>query len=110
MKRIATLALVGVGTGLLSSPAVADGWTGGAFDGGPTLGLMLGMALADSAPPAPVYYAPPPGVYYASPADYAHYVHADHLAWCRAHYSSYDPQTDSFLAGDGMVYRCAGPF
>jgi len=85
-----------------------DGWgVGGAVLGGTVLGLALGATLYDPPPPPPAYvyapYPPPPPVY-------PHYVYADHIAWCGAHYPTYNAESDTYLASDGIVYRCPAPY
>ena len=87
-----------------------DGWgVGGALLGGTVLGLALGATLYNPPPPPPpayvyVPYPPPP------PPVYRHYVYADHIAWCTAHYPGYNGETDTFVGSNGFVYRCVGPY
>jgi hypothetical protein len=85
-----------------------DGWgVGGALVGGTVFGLALGATLYDPPPPPPAYvyapYPPPPPVY-------PHYVYADHIAWCTAHFPGYNGETDTFVGSNGVVYRCVGPY
>ena len=131
MKRIVSLALAGLlATGTIATlvgPAAAGdprhfqqwrsgphrgdggGWNaGGAFVGGTVLGLALGATLYNPPPPPPPEYvyvpAPPP------PPVYPRYVYADHIAWCTAHYATYNGETDTFVGYDGITYRCVGPY
>jgi len=32
-----------------------------------------------------------------------------HVAWCEAHYRSYDVATDSFRGFDGLTHACVSP-
>ena len=138
MNRIVSLALAGLiaaGTvATLVAPAAADdprhfqhwrpgpgpgrwhggggggGWNaGGAFVGGTVLGLALGATLYNPPPPPQpeyVYVAPPPPPVVV----YPRYAYADHIAWCTAHYATYNGETDTFVGYDGITYRCAGPY
>jgi BA14K-like protein len=63
---------------------------GGAFAAGVAAGIVLGGATA-----APgIYYAPAP-----SPAD-------DPVAYCMQTYSSYDPQSGTYIGNDGDPHPC----
>ena len=77
--------------------------------GGTVLGLALGATLYNPPPPPPPAYVyvpyPPPPV-----PVYPHYVYADHIAWCTAHYPGYNGVTDTFVGSNGIVYRCVGPY
>jgi hypothetical protein len=88
---------------------------GAALAGGAVLGFALGATLAPPPPPRYVYVAPPPPpVYayeqpvYAQPA-YPQLSQA-HVDWCAATYPNYQPQTDTYLASNGVYYRCVGPY
>ena len=88
---------------------------GAAVAGGAILGFALGATLAPPPPPRYVYVAPPPPpVYayeqpvYAQPA-YPQLSQA-HVDWCAATYPDYQPQTDTYLASNGVYYRCVGPY
>jgi hypothetical protein len=92
-----------------------NGNWGAAVAGGAILGLALGATLAPPPPPRYVYVAPPPPpVYayeqpvYAQPA-YPQMSQA-HVDWCAATYPNYQPQTDTYLASNGVYYRCVGPY
>ena len=84
-----------------------DGWgVGGALVGGTVLGLALGATLYDPPPPPAYVYAPYP----PPPPAYPRTVYADHIAWCSAHYPTYNAESDTYLANDGIVYQCPAPY
>ena len=68
----------------------------GAFVAGTALGI-IGGAIANDAYNRPYYGGP----YYAGNS---------HVAWCEAHYRSYNPATDTFTAYSGRVERCISPY
>jgi hypothetical protein len=43
-------------------------------------------------------------------AYYPTYPDNDHVAWCRSHYISYNPATDTFTGYDGFAHRCVAPY
>ena len=53
---------------------------------------------------APYYYSAP-AVTYAAP-----YGYNSHVAWCQAHYRSYNTATDTFLGYDGKYHYCQAPY
>ena len=91
---------------------------GAAVVGGTILGLALGAVIANEPPPPPRYvYAPPPpppGYYgyeqpvYAQPG--VPQLSQAHVDWCATTYPGYQPQTDTYLASNGVYYRCVGPY
>jgi hypothetical protein len=88
---------------------------GAAVAGGAILGLALGATLAPPPPPRYVYVAPPPPPVYAYEQPvYAQPVYPQlsqaHVDWCAATYPNYQPQTDTYLASNGVYYRCVGPY
>ena len=86
-----------------------DGWgVGGALLGGTVFGFALGATLYNPPPPPPPAYVYAP--YPPPPPAYQHYAYADRVAWCTAHYPTYNAETDTFLANDGIVYRCPAPY
>lgn len=49
---------------------------------------------------------------YVSALPYYDYDYNDdaHIAWCFAHYGSYDPRTNTFLGYDGNRHECISPY
>jgi hypothetical protein len=83
------------------------GWGGGGF----VAGAILGGALA-----APYYYGGGPyygpgayygpGPYYGDPGPYADPAGGDPVAFCLAHFRSYDPRSGTYLGFDGQRHPC----
>ena len=60
-------------------------------------------------PPAPYPFLDAPPMVYA-PFYYLNGPGAHgHVAWCEAHYRSYNPSTNLFLGYDGNYHLCRGP-
>jgi len=97
-------------------------WHGGGGGGnwgaaGAIVGLALGAVIASQPPPPPRYYAPPPPPpypYYPAQPVYAQPAYPSlsqaHVDWCAATYPNYQPASDTYLAANGVYYRCVGPY
>lgn len=72
------------------------GGVGAGFAAGAALGI-IGGAIANDAYNRPYYGGP----YYAGDS---------HVAWCEAHYRSYNPNTDTFMSYSGVPMRCVSPY
>jgi len=76
------------------------GGDGGAIIAGALFGLAAGAIIADAMnqPPHP-------------PAPYQQYAetYADHVAWCRATYTTYDQRGDSWTDFQGGIHQCIEP-
>jgi BA14K-like protein len=99
--------LLTAGTVLASAgPASAAPWRwhGGFWPGAVAAGVA-GAALAAATSPlwAPGYYDYYPGPYY----DYAPIAPVGvNVAWCEAHFRSYNPATGTYLGFDGQYHSC----
>lgn len=110
----ATLALVACAA--TAEPASAapwgwhHGWHGGWGLGGLAAGVIGGAVAAATSPLwAPDYYGyawgPGYGVYDYVPAPPVVAGGAG-VAWCEAHFRSYNPATGMYLGYDGVYHRC----
>ena len=43
-------------------------------------------------------------------AHWGHHRNAEHVAWCSAHYRTYDPTTNLFKGKGYQLYHCNSPF
>ena len=50
------------------------------------------------------------GDFQPSRVAFEHRRNADHVAWCSAHYRSYDPVSDQFMGKGYRLYRCNSPY
>jgi len=97
------------------------GWHGGWHDGwgwpAATAAGIVGGALAAATSPfwAPGYYDYYPGYAYGPygyntydyvPAPAVTVAPGGDVAWCEAHYRSYNPATETYLGFDGRYHRC----
>jgi hypothetical protein len=120
MKKILAAglaALIAVGA-LAATPASAKDWRhgpdqwqsqnwkhhhhrhGGDYWGWGLGGFMLGYGLGAMSGP---YYG------YDYYDDYG-YGYGSHIEWCRAHYRTYNPRTNTFFVRPGVPQVCVSPF
>jgi hypothetical protein len=87
------------------------GWHGGGWGGAVAAGVIGGALAAATSPLwAPGYYDYYPGYTYgpayAVPPAVVAPGSGGSVAWCEAHYRSYNPATGTFLGYDGMQHPC----
>ena len=79
-----------------------------AFVAGAVTGAIFGGAIASQGlgydQGTPIY--PPPGYYDGGPAVVPGPVAADAIAYCMQTYSSYDPQSGTYIGDDGNPHPC----
>jgi len=79
-----------------------------AFVAGAVTGAIFGGAIASQGlgydQGTPIY--PPPGYYDGGPAVVQGPVAADAIAYCMQTYSSYDPQSGTYIGDDGNPHPC----
>lgn len=80
----------------------------GAVAAGAIIGLAFGALASQAFAPAPYYYYPYPP---APPPVYPSYAYGNpHTAWCAEQYSTYNPETDTWMDFQGVVHVCFGPY
>jgi BA14K-like protein len=79
---------------------------GGAVIGGAIAGAVIGGAIASQGYGGPGYYPPGPGYYDDSLAAGPPPGDNDAVAYCMQTYRSYDPQSGTYLGGDGQRHPC----
>ena len=103
MKKIAAIALAGAlataSVGATTQTAEAHG-LGGAIVVGALVGLGF-LALTH-------HYSTQAYAYYPA-TTYAVYPN-NHVAWCQAHFRSYNPANDLYLGFDGHYHYCVSPY
>ena len=111
MAGVAALTLA-LSAAVTVTPASARGWHhhwhGGGAGIGFAAGALIGGALAASNPynygPGYAYYGPGYGSYAYEPPVYAGGGSA--VAYCEAHFKSYDPASGTYLGYDGIRHSC----
>ncbi|MGA8612012.1 MAG: BA14K family protein [Xanthobacteraceae bacterium] len=106
----AALFLTGCTVLATSAPAsAAPRWHHGFWPGAVAAGVISGAVAAATSPLwAPGYYDYYPGY---GPGPYYDYVPAApvagaNVAWCQAHFRSYNPGTGTYLGFDGQYHSC----
>jgi hypothetical protein len=106
--------LLTAGTVLASAgPAAAQrAWHGGFWPGAVAAGVAAGALAAATSPLwAPGYYDYYPGYTYGPYYDYVPSAvpvapAGVNVAWCEAHFRSYNPATGTYLGFDGQYHSC----
>jgi hypothetical protein len=112
----AAIALAACTIAVSAAPAAAApwGWHGGwgwhrgfGWGGGVAAGV-IGGALAAATSPfwGPGYYDYYPGYVYAPGYAYNYVAPGGNVAWCEAHFRSYNPATGMYLGYDGQYHPC----
>lgn len=112
-----TAALLLTGGTMLAGagPASAQrAWHGGFWPGAVAAGVAAGAVAAATSPLwAPGYYdydpAYAPGPYYdyvPPPAATVAPAEGVDVAWCQAHFRSYNPETGTYMGFDGQFHSC----
>ncbi len=114
LASAAALALTACTIVATAGPASARGWHHGfGFGGAIAAGVIGGALAAATSPWGPGYYDYYPGYAYAPGPVYDYYpgpvapvVGGGNVAWCEAHYRSYNPATGMYLGFDGAHHPC----
>ena len=112
-KLIASAAALALAAGAVlvtAQPAAArpwHHWHGGFWPGAVAAGIVGGAIAAATSPFwGPDYYYGPGYAYGPGPYAYAPGPGGD-VAYCEAHYRSYDPATGTYLGYDGAYHHCS---
>jgi hypothetical protein len=86
--------------------ATAPLWAPGYYDGYPRYAYGPGYADDDGPAYGPVGPAPGPGYVQQAPATVIAQAPGDDVAYCEAHFKSYNPASGTYLGYDGLRHAC----